>query len=343
MRRFISFFTVVLMVLILSVGCSEKTPEVKNDAAQESNSAVNQTETKLDYPNRPITMIVPFSAGGSTDVGARILAAEAEKFLGQPIVIVNTPGAGGWLGWNDLLNAKKDGYTIAHFNDAAIFTGYLDPQQKRNNTLNDFAPIVCYVIDYNTISINPTETRFTNLEQLIEYAKLNEVTCTSTAPLSDEYQAMLKINDKLGTKFIPVHNKGASESLTAVMGGHVDVMFGNVGDTTVPVKNGQVKAIAVLSEERSEFLPDVPTFKEVTGEPIVCFSARGIGAAAGVDQQIMDILIDAFKLAAESETFKSKMAEQGLAIKNIVGDDYMKMMQQEEAELKEYASFFGWE
>jgi len=75
---------------------------------------------KGGFPTKPITMIVPFAAGGSTDVGARLLAAEAEKFLGQPIAIINKPGAGGWLGWRDLLQAEKDGYTIAHLNDLAI-------------------------------------------------------------------------------------------------------------------------------------------------------------------------------------------------------------------------------
>jgi tripartite-type tricarboxylate transporter receptor subunit TctC len=272
----------------------------------------------------------------------RILAAEAEKFLGQPIVIVNTPGAGGWIGWNDLLRAEKDGYTIGHLNDIALIGGYLDPQQKRDVSLDDFAPIISHVIDYTAIALNPNEKRFTNLEELIEYAKKNEVTVTTTAPTSDENVAMLQINAKLGTKFIPVFNKGYAESLPAVMGGHVDVLFGNVGEITPNAKSGQVKPIGVFAEERSEYLPDVPTFHEVTGDLITAFSARGIGAPAGVDQAVIEKLIDAFTQAANSETFKTKMAEQGLATYSIAGEDYMKMLQKEEADMKELSPFFGW-
>lgn len=269
MKKLVGFGALFLFVLSLNHGwCSDK----------------------LDFPNAPITMIVPFAAGGSTDIGARILSAEAEKFLGKPIAILNTPGGGGWIGWGNLLKAPKDGYTIGHINDVAVIAGYLDPKQKRNNSIKDFAPIVCHVMDYNTIAINPTETRFKTLTELVEYAKTKEVTISSTAPTGDEYQVMLIINAKLGTKFIPVHLNGAAGCLTAVMGKHVDVYFGNVGDTTVPVKNGQLKAIAVLAEKRSLFLPDVPTFKEATGNHIVGYSARGIAAPVGVDQAIMKIL-----------------------------------------------------
>ncbi|MFA5026537.1 MAG: tripartite tricarboxylate transporter substrate binding protein [Candidatus Methylomirabilota bacterium] len=297
---------------------------------------------KAAFPSKPITMIVPFAAGGSTDVGARLLAAEAEKLLGQPIVIVNKPGAGGWLGWRDLLQAEKDGYTIAHLNDLAIILGILDPQQKRKNTLDDFAPIVAHVIDYSTISAHPKETRFGTIKELIEYAKTHEVTGTSTGPVSDEYLLMLSLNEAFKTKFIPVHNKGAAESLTAVMGRHVDVMFGNVGDTAVPASNGQVKALAVAAEKRSKFMADVPTVKEVTGVFVEGYSSRGIGTRAGVDPAILKILIDAFEKAANSQAFKANMAKQGFESSCVTGADYMKMMKKEEADMKKYGPLLGW-
>ena len=331
--RGVAVSVVGLCVLSMVLACYLDKPA---DAGTASSSG------KSGFPNKPITMIVPFAAGGSTDVGARLLAAEAEKYLGQPIVIVNKPGAGGWLGWRDLLQAENDGYTIAHLNDLAIILGILDPQQKRKNTLDDFAPIVAHVIDYSTISAHPKENRFSSIKELIEYAKTHEVTITSTGPVSDEYLLMLDLNDAFKTKFIPVHNKGAAESLTAVMGRHVDVMFGNVGDTAVPASNGQVKALAVASEARSKFMPDVPTVKEVTGVAIVGFSSRGIGTRAGVDKAVLSILIDAFEKAANSEAFKSNMAKQGFETSCVKGADYMKMLKKEEADMKKYFSVLGW-
>jgi len=198
------------------------------------------------------------------------------------------------------------------------------------------------VIDYSTISSHPKETRFGTLKELLEYAKTHEVTGTSTGPVSDEYLLMLALNDKFKTKFIPVHNKGAAESLTAVMGRHVDVMFGNVGDTAVPAANGQVKALAVAAEKRSKFMAEVPTVKEVTGAAIVGFSSRGIGTRGGVDPAVLKVLIDAFEKAANTEAFKANMAKQGFETSCVTGADYMKMLKQEEADMKKYSSLLGW-
>ncbi|MGB4439340.1 MAG: tripartite tricarboxylate transporter substrate binding protein, partial [Sedimentibacter sp.] len=306
-----------LLTTLLLVGCN----------GGESTSTVTPSETpattapevaKTDYPKDPITLIVPFAAGGGTDTGARLLSAEAEKILGQPIVIVNKPGASGWLGYTDLLAAESDGYTIAQFNDLNVIGGYLDKQQKRENSLDDFAPIICYVIDSTAISININETRFTTFEELVEYAKTNEVTTTIAGNAG--LIAMSKLNDILGTKFIPVRNQGAAESLPAVMGGHVDVLLNSVGEAKVPAQGGQIKPIAVMSEERNEYLPDVPTVNEAMGvEGATNASVRGLAAPAGVDQAVLDILIDAFSKAAISDTFKSKMAEQGLTCVSIIG------------------------
>jgi len=102
---------------------------------------------------KPITLIVPFAAGGGTDTGARFLSAEAEKVLGQSISVVNMPGAAAWIGYTELLAQDRDGYTVAQFNDLNVIGGYLDKNQKRDNTLEDFEPIICYVTDPTAISV----------------------------------------------------------------------------------------------------------------------------------------------------------------------------------------------
>jgi tripartite-type tricarboxylate transporter receptor subunit TctC len=331
----------MFVVLILS-GCSG--PANANSTGNTTaNTPDKSAETKkTNYPTKPITLIVPFAAGGGTDTGARFLAAEVEKILGQPISVVNMPGASGWVGYTELLAAQKDGYTIAQFNDLNVIGGYLDKNQKRNNSLKDFAPIICYVTDPTAISININETRFTTIKELVEYARKNEVTATCAG--NSGFIAITKLNNILGTKFLPVRNGGAAESLPAVIGGHVDVMTSTVGETKVPAAGKQIKPLAIMAEERSEHLPDIPTVNEAMGvKGATNSSVRGIAAPSGVDPAIVEILIKAFEKGAGSETFKTKMYDQGLGLVGIIGDDYMKLLTEEEKELKVMAPLLGWE
>jgi tripartite-type tricarboxylate transporter receptor subunit TctC len=326
MRKPLCGLMVLCLLAILAAGCG-------------TDGKSKPAEGKK-FPAKPITIIVPFAAGGGGDIGARFLCAEAEKHLGQPITVVNKPGASGWLGWTELFAAKKDGYTLASTSDINILFGYLDPQQKRDKTIAGFAPIICYVKDYGAISVNKNETRFKDIKELVDYARTHEV--TATAGGSTALVAMMKMNQKLGTRFIPVRNAGGAESLPAVMGGHVDVMFASMGETKVPAISGQVKPIAVMAEKRSEHLPNVPTVREAVGADVVSFAARGVTAAAGVDRNVLDVLIKAFEKAANAPAVQAKMREQGLDVTSIVGDDYMKLLQQEEKELKELAPLLGW-
>ena len=323
LHKYLAFLLAILM-LLTAVGCS-------------SSSDAEET-----YPNRAITLITPYSAGGSTDIGARMIAAEMEEILGVSVAVVNTVGASGWIGWNDLLSADPDGYTIAHLNTPNVFSGYLDPQQGRDNTIEDFEPIFCYVNDLGAIAIRPDETRFTNLEELIAYAQENEVTTTSTGIFGDDHTAAVKMNAALGTNFLPVHNEGAGESLTAVMGGHVDVMFANVGDVLVPTEGGQVVTIGIMGEERSTLMPDVPTVEEITGEQVLSSSARGITGMAGMDENAYNVLLECFQQIGENEEIKAQMEAQGLEYNPIYGDDYMDLLKQEEAGLIAISDLLGW-
>ena len=134
----------------------------------------SEAETAETYPTRPIQVIVAFSAGGQTDVGARQLMPLVEKELeGSDIQVVNQPGAGGWVGWNQAVNADPDGYTLAYLNTPNLVSGYMNPELGRDQTYEDFAYIANQVTDPGTISIRPDEDRFTDLESLIEYAKEN--------------------------------------------------------------------------------------------------------------------------------------------------------------------------
>lgn len=315
------------------VGCSGQEKPVSESEKGKSEQANSK------YPEGPITVIVSYAAGGGTDVGARILQPFAEKELGTSLVIVNKPGGGGWVGWSELAKAKPDGYTIGFINTPNLMAGYLDPKLKRKENLNSFIPIINQVTDYGAIAVRP-DSKFKTIQDVIKYAKENpgKLSVTSTGYGSDDHIAALKLAEAIGSKFEIIHLNGAADSRAQVLGGHVDILFANVGEVTTLHKEGQLRVLAVMSEKRSEFLPDVPTLKEI-GYDIVSASARGIAAPAGTPQEIIDFLQDKLEKAIKNPEHIKKMAQQGLAVIPIKGDEYMKLLKKDEADVKKY---MGW-
>ena len=350
MRKFVAVSVIVISLLALMTACGGgntaapqggQSGEPSSSAPPDSSNAQQPSGQSEDFPTDTITLIVAFSPGGETDTGARILAPYVEKELGVALNIVNKSGAGGWVGWAELVNSKPDGYTIGYVNTPNLITGYLNPSANRKENLDSFAFIANHVTDAGAIAIRVDEDRFTNINELVEYAKTHEVTSTSTGVGSDDHVAALKLNRHYGTRFQAVHGEGAAESVSNVLGGHVDVLFANVGSLTPLHKNGEIKVVAVMSEERSPFLPDVPTLKE-SGYEVYSWSSRGIAAPAGIDPDRLQILRDAFAAAIRNEEHIAKMAEMGLQVDLKVGDEYEAMLRQEEQGVAELLDLLGW-
>ncbi|MDN5506589.1 MAG: tripartite tricarboxylate transporter substrate binding protein [Comamonas sp.] len=295
-----------------------------------------------DYPERPVSVIIAYGAGGNTDVGARILFPKVEQALGATLNIINRPGGGGWVGWTQMLNAKSDGYTLGYINTPNLTTGYLDPHYKRKATLDDFDLIANHVTDYGVISINKDETRFTNIQELVEYAKSNTLTASTTGANGDDHIAMLKMNQKFATQFVPVHTTGTAEQRAALQGGHVDVSFSNVGDTNLAHKGGDLAIIAVMAPERSSFIPDVPTLSESGFPDVVSWSARGIAAPKGLSEEQLASLREAFIAGLNDPEHLAKMKEMGLQVDIRTGDDYRAMLLEEENGIRELSELLGW-
>lgn len=330
-RKKFSIMIVCMLVISLLAGCS----------SSKGSEEVAQGEAEK-YPSKPISLIVSYSAGGNTDIAARILIPYVEKELGVPINVINKPGGGGWTGWTELLKAKKDGYTIGYINTPNLMTGYLNPKFNRDNSLDDFEPIANHVLDYGVIAVNAKDDRFNDIKDLIEYAKKNEVTATTTGHAGDDHISQIRINDAAGTKFVPVHQSGSNEMLAAVLGGHVDVLFDNVGGAKTAYENGEIKILAVLAPERSEFLSDVPTLEESGYPNIYSFSARGIAFPKGVDQEKVDIIIDAFTKALSNEEQIKKIEDLGYKVYPVAGEEYKKFLKEDEGSIIEIKDVLGW-
>lgn len=334
--KFFRLFSIVLILTLLLAACSSNT--------NTNTASKSEGEEKKDgntFPNKPITLVVSFAAGGGTDLGARILAPYLEDELGVPVVVENKPGGGGWIGYADLIKAKPDGYTIGYLNTPGLITGYLNPTTNRDENLDNFEYLASHVLDAGVLAVRADDDRFNTIEDLVEYAKSNPVTATTNGVASGNHIASLQLNEQLGTKINPVHFDGTAEAFTAVLGGHVDVFVAKVGEAVEPVNEGQIKVLGVMMKERVPQFPDVPTLTETVGE-VVNYSSRGIGAPKGIDPETVKILQDALEKAINNEEHIAKMEELGLNVDLLIGEDYKNMLLEEEKTVSSIKSVLGW-
>jgi tripartite-type tricarboxylate transporter receptor subunit TctC len=276
-----------------------------------------------EYPSKPIELMVAYGAGGSTDVGARIIASIAEKILGQPIVVSNRPGAGGQVGWTEFSRERPDGYHIAYINLPALHTVILDPERKAIFDKDSFTPIINQVLDPGLIWVK-ADSPYKSLADLIEAARKNPdtITACTTGILSDDHLELMMLEEAAGVKFRTVHFNGGAEQMTGILGGHVDVAFDNVGSVVKRVKSGEVRGLVVMDTERSKFLPDVPTTPESGYPKVISSSTRGIAGPKGMKPEVVKKLADAFAKAMADPEHVNKMEASGLAIKVMTGKEY---------------------
>jgi tripartite-type tricarboxylate transporter receptor subunit TctC len=280
-----------------------------------------------DYPARAITLQVPWVAGGGTDVGARILASIAEKKLGQNIVVINKPGAGSQIGLTELSRQKADGYYLGFISTPHICTAILDPDRKAAFTLDSFVPIVSQVMDPGLIWVK-ADSPYKTLKDLIEDGKKRPgtVRASTTGIMSDDHLAILMLQNASGAKLRIVHFEGGAQQLAATLGGQVEVSFDNVGSVVQRIKGGQVRALAVMDKERSKFLPDVPTTRELGFPTVISSSTRGVMGPKGMPKPILQKLEAAFAEAMKDPGHIEKMETAGLSINMMVGENFGKYL-----------------
>lgn len=276
------------------------------------------------YPERPITLMIAFPAGGSTDTGARIVAGIAEKILGQSIIVVNKGGAGGQVGWTEMSRQKPDGYYIGYINLPALNTVIADEKRQAIFDQKDFTPIINQVLDPGVIWV-AANSPYKSAKEIFAAAKAKPGTlrAATTGILSDDHLAILMTEEAIpGVNFRLVHLVGGAAQMKETLAGNIDVSFDNVGSIVKQVKGGQVRALAVMDSQRSKFLPDVPTMKELGYPKVISSSTRGIAGPAGMDPKIVKKLQDAFKKAMADPEHVKKMEDVGLALKVMVGEEY---------------------
>jgi tripartite-type tricarboxylate transporter receptor subunit TctC len=301
-------------------------------------AAVPSSALADDWPQKgkSVQMLVGFAAGGSVDVGARLLAAGLEKELGTNVVVVNKPGASGQLAYTMLTQAKPDGYTIGTVGFPSTVVTYMDPTRQATYTRKDFQLLGLHVVDPTVFAVKQ-DSPFKTLKELVEYTKANprKVRITTTGIQSDETFSILQFEKQTGAKFALVHfSQGVAQGMTAFLGNKVEVLCANVGDLLSQYKRGEVRILGVMDAKRSHFYPDVQTFEE-QGYKLYGASSRGFAAPGGTPKDAVERISAAMKKVVESDEHKRKMEELGLTLGYLGPAQYEKYWADYEVTLKD--------
>ncbi len=257
------------------------------------------------YPDHKIRMIVPFAAGGPTDVIGRLVAERLSEVLGQQVYVENLPGAGGNLGVETAKRAAPDGYTIL-----VVSTGFIiNPSMYTTigyDPLKDFAPISLVAASPNVITVHPAVAA-KNLKELIDLIKANPDKMSYAQPStgSTPHLAAEQMKQTYGLDMVMVPFNGAPLAINSTLGNHTPMAFTALPPAIGAIKDGSLRGIAILSKERVAALPDLPTNGEQGVPGLESDTLTGILAPAGTPQAIIDKWHDAIvKMAADPEVKK---------------------------------------
>ena len=277
-------------------------------------AALAATAASAEYPERPIEMIVAYSAGGGTDTAARTLAPYIEKYLGDgaSIVVINKPGAGGEVGFTDLALAEPDGYTIGFINTPNILT--IPISRETRYTMENIQAVANVVYDPGAFNVRPG-SEFASLDELVAYAKENPraVTYGTSGIGGDDHLAALQFSRIAGIEMTHVPFSGAADVRAAVLGGHITMAVMNISEAIDLVNQGQLVSLGQMGDERWNGAPEVPTFAE-QGYEVIMGSDRGIGAPAGIPEEALNALQEAIAKTVQDPEFLDAAAKQSLPL-----------------------------
>jgi tripartite-type tricarboxylate transporter receptor subunit TctC len=264
----------------------------------------------LDYPTRPVRWIVPYPAGGTTDILARILGGTLTERLGQQFVIENRPGGGNNIGTEAVVHAPPDGYTVLLVNPAHGINTTLYPKLNFN-FVRDIAPVAGIMRVPNVMEVHPSVPA-KNVAEFIAYAKANpgKINWASSGSGTSVHLSGELFKSMTATDLTHVPYRGSAPALTDLIAGTVHVMFDNMPSSLPHIQAGTLRALGVTTAARSDALPDVPTVAE-TVPGYEASAWFGIGAPKGTPSEIIDKLNKEINAALADPKVKARLAELG--------------------------------
>jgi tripartite-type tricarboxylate transporter receptor subunit TctC len=263
--------------------------------------------TAQSYPSKSVHMVVPFAAGGITDILARALALRLTETFGQQVVVENKPGATGQVGAEAVAKAAPDGYTLLVAPDATFVTNPHFYNKLAYDALNDFAPIAGLGISPQALVVNPA-LPVRSFADLIELArkKPGEINYGTFGIGSSGHLNIVLLGEMTGTRFTPVHYRGAAPAITDVIGGHIQLMIVSIGLIAQPWQSGQLSVLGFGSPQRLAQFPDVPTLAESGLPGYEAGSWYGLAAPRGTPAEIVNLLNAQTRRIFEDASFREQ-------------------------------------
>lgn len=332
-NRKITIFIIAILAFALIAGCGKKAEEGGKAAPEAGKQA-----SEVKFPERPITIIVPFKAGGGTDAIARKIASMLEP-KGIAVVVVNKEGGGANIGFTEASKAKPDGYTLA-FNTANMAIN--NAMGLSQLSYKDFEPIIAVNTEAGMITVRK-DSKYKTIQDLINDAKANpgKVKIGVGSAGSPWVMGLSKLKDKVKIDFtIAVASGGGAEVASNLLGGHIDAACHAPADFAGLMKAGDLRPLAVLGDERNPDFPDAPTLKEL-GYDVTQFGPRGFIAPKGTPKEIVQKLHDIFKEVIDTPEYKDFMKKQVTEFWYLNSADYTKFLEDEQKTYTELAEKFN--
>ncbi len=262
-----------------------------------------------DFPNKTIELLVPYSPGGGTDALARAFAEASRKHTSQSIVVTNKPGASGAIGWNEVINAKPDGYKIAVITVELLTLPHLGLAKF---SYDDFNLIAQLNADPAAITVR-AEAPWNSIEEFLAAAKKSgsDVKVGNAGNGSIWHLASAALEDKAAVKFNHIPFQGAGPAVLALLGGHIDAVAVSPAEVSTYVAAGKLKTLAVMADKRVKGFEKVPTFKE-RGIDLSIGTWRGLGAPKSTPPEVMAVLRSLTQKTANEQSLRDVMDKQNL-------------------------------
>jgi tripartite-type tricarboxylate transporter receptor subunit TctC len=291
------------------------------------------------YPSKPITIIVPSKAGGSTDTTARLFIKAAKKYLPDAdFVVKDVPGSGGQKGFEEIARAKPDGYTIGMIFTTQVVAHVVS--KRAHYTLDSFHIIGNMMQDPLIIAV-PSQSEVKSLADFIALAKSKTLTVAVNGIGSDDFVAAKKFENQTGVTFNLLPTKGSTEQKAMILGGHIDASFMNVTQLHAQHKAGTARIVAILDDTRSDIIPDVPTAKE-QGVAVSMTATRGFVAPAGIGADVAATLDKLVSQVMQDKEFKEACAKDVMILYPMSGPAYLNYLTELQAETQKFYNANPW-
>ena len=333
MKKLTTLAATLLILCLVLTACSQNKQNSSEPVTTPAPAESTTSETKLNYPEKPVQMIVSWAAGGANDITARILTEGFQLVSGVANPITKVPGGGGEIGFGEILAADHDGYTVGLFSMPNIVTTTLDHEAIYK--LEDFTFVIGVYEDARAVCV-AGNSPYNSISDLADALKKDSssVIFTNGGFGTAMHYASLDLANKIGVEATHMPFDGTNQCIISVMSGESTVVMPNVGECASYIKDGSLKCIGVMAGNRVEAMPDVPTVLE-QGYDCVHTVVRGVMVPSDVDPAIIKYLHDTYKAAIELPEIQKKFADAGNYVKYYSTEEMQELINKTKATYSE--------